>query len=303
MRRRRFIQTTGGMGIAGLAGCLADSENDALSGDSPEAVVEEYAQQRSQAREALFHSEFQTEIETADMTTTVTDSDPSPSDLAETTVHTTGELEEMVSQQEAAIVELETELGADKRRTERWGTATDDGEWRLLGGGVIGVTDTEPTGTEPSEEIANAVNVISTVGTVRNGQIEEIRIGLQPAAGASDIDLSTLTVQFVSEGDPVNLVAAQETDETPAGADAIADSGAEFGLSVITAQTASNNVMEADSDRYELVIRTDGSGIAPLAEGTSAEVTLTTAAGGQTVAFLQVPDSLSNAADGDAINL
>ncbi|MFC7058106.1 hypothetical protein [Halovenus salina] len=84
--------------------------------------------------------------------------------------------------------------------------------------------------------------------------------------------------------------------------------------------------MTDGSDRYEILIPLDNNldayeslsasddfnssgdsavadALGPLNEGDQAEITITTEVGAQTVAFIQVPDSLSAEAEGDVVTL
>ena len=201
-------------------------------------------------------------------------------------------------------------------------------------------TQAEDTGTESTEQVADNLNVITEVGKVGAGdagsdQIGEIRIGVQPSAGADDINLAELTIQYVSGDDFANLVVGGDTPGTTTDGSASStqasgdtapssvqaglhdfDSNADFqgqfyGINVITAENDGDVVMTDNADRYELVIKTDGSdageggitNLGPTNEGDEIELTITTEVGSQTVAFLQVPDSLSGDDTGSTVNL
>jgi flagellin FlaB len=210
----------------------------------------------------------------------------------------------------------------------------------------------EDTGTESTEQVADNLNVITEVGDIgqANGDdIENIRIGVQPAAGADDINLAEITLQYVSDNEFANLVAGVDAgtdspNDALAGSDqATGDSNpdhifidentdqAQFGINVVTAENNDDVVMTDNADRYEIEIplSTGGSNenldefdsltndgdatnndpsqiadsLASLDEGAEVEITLTTEVGSQTVAFLQVPDSLSGENTGNTVNL
>jgi flagellin FlaB len=243
-------------------------------------------------------------------------------------------------------------------------------------------TQAQDTGEESTEQVADNLNVITQVGEVGGGTedtIRELRVGVQPAAGANDINLAELTVQYVSDDDFANLVVGHSTvdlasegaitteggttpsevsvihpsDEadadldtgdgrldsissisttTQAGGDAdpnnlvIVPNENNYLIEVITAENEDDIVMTDSSDRYELVIplnqdasvyegdfTSGGSdqfaageeqpGLTTLAEGEELELTITTEVGSQTVAFLQVPDSLSAPNEGATVSL
>jgi len=230
-------------------------------------------------------------------------------------------------------------------------------------------TQAEDTGTESTEQVADNLNVITTVGDVGSSgdTIDEAKIGVQPAAGAGNINLEEVTIQFVSDNSFANQVHIQDVETS-------GQSQVVFGTDAITAEDETDNVMTDNADRYEIIIplgtehtlftyyaggdgltadsdsgiydvtgssgtydgsagdqvefsgqvdddaldgtdtsndevqasfldNLDNSGLSELVEGEEVELTLTTEAGGQTVAVLQVPDSLAGDASGDTIEL
>ena len=168
-------------------------------------------------------------------------------------------------------------------------------------------TQAEQTGEESTDQVANNLNVITSVGEVGAGdagedEIGEVRVGVQPAAGADDINLAELTIQFVSDDDFAQLTSAGEADDDPDTVDAADE---EYGIDVITAEDNEDLVMTDSSDRYEIVIESDGSGsaVGPLQEGEEAELTITTGDGSQTTELIQVPDSLAGDGDEDTVSL
>jgi len=175
-------------------------------------------------------------------------------------------------------------------------------------------TQAEDTGTESTEQVADNLNVITTTGDVAavasgddgNGdgdanEISDVQVGVQPAAGADNINLEEVTIQYVSDDDFANLI-----HSTDAGS-----SDNAFTTNAITAEDGTDNVMTDGADRYEIAIdlvdddgSTDGTNdLDPLGEGDEAELTMTTETGAQTVATLQVPDSLAGDDGGDTIRL
>ena len=205
-------------------------------------------------------------------------------------------------------------------------------------------TQAEDTGTESTEQVADNLNIITEVGEVgdstnsdlSNDEIGQLRIGVQPSAGADDINLAELTLQYVSDGEFANLVVgvvdgegSQATGDTNP-SDIVVGSGTDenYAIDVITAENEDDVVMTDSADRYELVIPladeggnstasvydaistsadgtdpSDVGDLVPLDEGEEVEITITTEVGSQSVAFLQVPDSLSGNNDGDVVNL
>ena len=190
-------------------------------------------------------------------------------------------------------------------------------------------TQAEDTGTESTEQVADNLNVITEVGNVSGSDtINELRVGVQPAAGANDINLAKLTIQYVSDDEFANIVVGNDSsgneqatgDTAPSSieltnASLTSETTTEYLIDVITAENEDDVVMTDNADRYEIVIPLtaaassldsgdfDQDGLAALDEGESVELTITTDVGAQTVAFLQVPDSLSGDDAGSTVNL
>jgi flagellin FlaB len=193
-------------------------------------------------------------------------------------------------------------------------------------------TQAEDTGTSSTEQVADNLNVITEVGNVSaNDTVNELRVGVQPSAGADDINLAELTIQYVSDEDFANIVVGNDsTADEPAEGDTDPanikltndselpsdESTTEYLIDVITAENEDDVVMTDSADRYELVIPLtinassydsdadfDQDGLGELKEGSQVELTITTDVGSQTVAFLQVPDSLSGDEAGSTVNL
>jgi flagellin FlaB len=143
-----------------------------------------------------------------------------------------------------------------------------------------------------------------------------------------------LTVQYVSDDDFANLVVGNDSrtaadqaagDTPPENTSINPNSGTNnYIVDVITAENEDDLVMTDGSDRYELVIplakaavtdeevgeaggagqaQFDQADLSKLDEGEELELRITTEVGSQTVAFLQVPDSLSGDDAGSTVNL
>ncbi|SDJ18260.1 flagellin FlaB [Halovenus aranensis] len=263
-------------------------------------------------------------------------------------------------------------------------------------------TQAEDTGTESTAQVADNLNVITQVGQVgfdgvftdetaanapeNSGdadKIEELRIGVQPAAGSNDVNLAELTMQYVSDNEFANIVAGHNINEletvsnisyfdngtveywhqaafedrendTRAGGDTDPENivsvpgEASYVVEPVKAADDTDVIMTENTDRYEIVIPLDDTqtafnhsralgddadndginqidfsdsadvfndtfavpneetvqpGLDLLKEGNNVELKITTEVGAQTVAFLQVPDSLSADADKDTVNL
>ncbi|MFC7073705.1 archaellin/type IV pilin N-terminal domain-containing protein [Halovenus rubra] len=198
-------------------------------------------------------------------------------------------------------------------------------------------TQAEDTGTESTSQVADNLKVITEVGNVSEGdKINSVRLGVQPAAGAGDVNLAQLTLQWVSQDEFANIIIGNESG----GADELAtgdvapgnvvlendngtyNNGEQYLVDVIKAENEDDIVMTDSSDRYEIVVplaaaAVDASDIdqssttspfdqgtlKELDEGETIEVTITNEVGAQTVSFLQVPDSLSGDSADSNVNL
>ena len=173
-------------------------------------------------------------------------------------------------------------------------------------------TQAENTGTESTEQVSNNINVLGAVGQVNNSdQVNETRLTVAPAAGSAAVNLEDLTIQYVSDDEFANLVHNSTAQDGDYG----------FETEAITAEDRSDNVMTDSSDRYEIIVplgsdvglndsaiadsEHDGnnSDLALLDEGESAELTITTAAGAQLTATVQVPESLAGSENGSTVTL
>lgn len=223
----------------------------------------------------------------------------------------------------------------------------------------------EQTGTESVEQVSDSITVNTEVGIVGGegdertdfDRIDEVRLGIQPTAGADDINLAELSMQYVSDDNFTNIVVAkdesefsndittaEELDDEMEDSQATGESNPDnvntqawdgdildnvnveqrFGIEPIKAEQEEDIVMTSSADRYELVINTSGgdftefetedgsvvdvsdfnqSFVGELDEGEEVQLSITTASGSQTVAFLKVPDSLVGAEEDQAINL
>jgi flagellin FlaB len=186
-------------------------------------------------------------------------------------------------------------------------------------------TQASDTGQESTQQVADALTVQTAVGKVNgsnNDSVSEIRLGVQPAAGADDINLAEVTMQYVSDqpdgSEFANIVIGNDTttgeqatgETNPSQIDFNA-TGATFDVNVTKAENPRDIVMSDNSDRYEIVVPLNGTtdnnitqgNLRNLAEGSEVEITITTGTGSQTTVFLQVPDSLSAEDAGDTVNI
>jgi len=113
-------------------------------------------------------------------------------------------------------------------------------------------TQAEDTGTESTEQVADNLNVITQVGNVSgNDTINEVRVGVQPASGANDINLARLTIQYVSDDDFANLVVGNDTNTVDGDNNDTAQGDADPDNIVAYNKSADDGVTRSDGDeRY-----------------------------------------------------
>ncbi|OYR58659.1 archaellin/type IV pilin N-terminal domain-containing protein [Halorubrum halodurans] len=142
-------------------------------------------------------------------------------------------------------------------------------------------TQAEATGEESTAQVTNNVDVVSAVGT--GDPIDTVTLVLKKSSGSDPIDLTQTEIQYVGPGD---VVTAQLDD-------------GDVSRSVVSGSSA--DILEAQSDRIEVVITLSGSngfsGTSTLTAGDEAEITLTTASGAQTYETLRVGDPASDPED------
>ena len=159
-------------------------------------------------------------------------------------------------------------------------------------------TQAEDTGTESTEQVANNINVITQVGVVDDDgdNITELRVGVQPAAGADAINLEDLTIQYVSSSDFANLI---HNDSDNEGVDDV------FTTEAVSAQDSGDNVMSQSGDRYEVVIDLDSdeTDLSDIQPGEEVQLTITTPQGSQVGATLRAPDSSAALSPGDTVEM
>jgi flagellin FlaB len=181
-------------------------------------------------------------------------------------------------------------------------------------------SQSEQTGQQSSSQVSDRLQVVNTVGeNISNldGNDETIQIGVinmtvSKAPGANDIDLNTLTLQYVSDDKIVDLVSNESTvieDDNVSVRDDV------FHLDTVQdddQSIANSSVINEPEDRAKLLLAigentsvnstysNNASAVGPLNESASASIQLTTQAGGETTVTITVPDSLTGK---DAVEL
>ena len=143
-------------------------------------------------------------------------------------------------------------------------------------------TQAESTGSESTDQVANNINVIGSVGSVAatddgtseyytgndgdeenvtfqnldSEKVHELRLTVQKSPGAADVDLAGLSIQYVGENSFANIVHHSKADNTSINSTTgnITASGSPgYFASIVTAES-DDTVMTQESDRYEIII-------------------------------------------------
>ena len=146
-------------------------------------------------------------------------------------------------------------------------------------------TQAEDTGQDSTDQVANNINIIGSVGDVANAsatdtkivndsnnisdfetelsdsEVHTLRLTVQKSPGAGDIDLSGLSIQYVGGDSFANLIHHTQAKAPAINASDRADGPwvkgegtSAYFVQAITADTETDTVMTSESDRYEIVI-------------------------------------------------
>ncbi|MFB6232794.1 MAG: flagellin, partial [Haloarculaceae archaeon] len=150
-------------------------------------------------------------------------------------------------------------------------------------------SQSEQTGEQSSAQVSDRLQVVNVVGQVDSSgdSISQINLTVSKAPGANDVSLGNTTIQYVDDDQIVQLVHADRSQG--AGADDVFYTNA----TVDSDNSITNSlVVNNQDDRAIITISTTGFSTQPAA-GQTADITLTTQAGGETTVTITVPDSLS----------
>jgi flagellin-like protein len=152
------------------------------------------------------------------------------------------------------------------------------------------------TGTDATDQVSNQVQVLAATGDVdSNREVTDIRANVFKSPGASDIDLSDSTIQYVAPNGSAVLVYNAATPS--AGAE-------EYEVSDYLDADGSVPVLNDKDDRFEVHILLDGSAgtaMDTLKEGDSATLRLTSQSGATTTYIVDVPESLASSEDSEVL--
>ena len=154
-------------------------------------------------------------------------------------------------------------------------------------------SQSEETGQQSSSQVTNRLQMVSAVGEDISGDpstIGSVNMTLKKAPGADDIDLASVTAQWVSDNQIADLVYLEDGESLGAGADAY------FNITTVQDDDTSikdSQVLNSPEDRVIMSVDTGQGSITAPGEGDTISIQLTTQAGGETTATLVVPESLS----------
>lgn len=145
-------------------------------------------------------------------------------------------------------------------------------------------TQAEATGEDSTSQVADQVQVISTVGETNQtaGQVDTVNLTVQKAAGADTIDIEASTIEYLGD-QSATLVHTNLGGEF------------EFETEEVQGATDSGTVLTESDDRIKITIGLDttagtGSNLGALEEGDSVDLIITTADGARTPVTLRAPD-------------
>jgi flagellin FlaB len=149
-------------------------------------------------------------------------------------------------------------------------------------------SQSEQTGQESSSQVSDRLQVVNTVGEDTDGdsQLDIINMTVKKAPGANDIDLSVVTIQWITDEEILDLTSTGAESDGSFGIRTIQDDDGSISGSTVVNDPEDRAVVEVNDS-------SPGAGITPLGEGQTAEVKFNTQAGGETTVTLVVPESLS----------
>lgn len=169
---------------------------------------------------------------------------------------------------------------------ERDGTTSEtDIDYRVTKLGDVAVEKPDWVSTAAAEQdespkISSRVTVVAGAGDVVDGHVETVNLTVMRAAGASDIDLSNATIQWIGPDTATTLTAGDTT------------TGDTFVVEPVKDADDSVPVLNEHDDRFKLTIDASEVGSA-LSAGDELQLTITTQYGAKTTYWVSVPDDLS----------
>jgi len=153
-------------------------------------------------------------------------------------------------------------------------------------------SSSEATGQGASDTTSNRLQVVSTTGSyLDNSEVGVVDLVVKKGPGASNIDLSTTTIQFIGPSGSFYQLADSGASTSPDGT---------FDVREIQDNGGSLPVLNDQEDRFKIRLDLGGDDVADttefgneLGEGESATIRITTASGSQTTEEILVPKTIS----------
>jgi len=143
-------------------------------------------------------------------------------------------------------------------------------------------TKSQATGQEATGQVSNNIRVVSAYGNVTSESIDYVNISVMRSAGADNINLSRMTISWISDNaDTLTHSADQNLTNLSAG---------EF---TVFAERGTGPVLSNDDDRMKITINATAVDGGALKAGQEVSLKMTTQYGSQTPVLLQVPASLT----------
>ncbi len=156
----------------------------------------------------------------------------------------------------------------------------------------------EETGQRSTQQVTDRLQVVNTVGTdIEDDSISPVRATVKKAPGSADIDLRTVTVQWVDSDGVYDLINANANSSGGAsgnfGVDTIKDDDSSIQNEGVLNDAADRARLTFDIGERDTVSGVDSGGITALETGEQATLKFVTQSGGETEVFLTVPDTLT----------
>ena len=145
----------------------------------------------------------------------------------------------------------------------------------------------DDTGTQTQEAVANQIEVVHASGAVENEtHVNEVELVIKASAGANNIDLTSMTMQYSSSAVDVTYVHDQSEDATAG--------QPEFNTTAIVGPN--DDSLSSTSDRISLTFNiSDANDVDGLEAGQSAMLALTDQSGAQFTYGMTMPATFGDA--------
>ena len=157
----------------------------------------------------------------------------------------------------------------------------------------------EDAGQESVDKVTNRLDVLSVHGFVNetsgsDNAIDQLNLTVRLAAGSASVDMSDVTIKYLSESKATTLTNASATG------------GSEFITLKVSDNDDSFGVLNSPADRFEIGINTsqiEGGSANGLSTGEGVKLEITSRNGGTTQVILSMPQQLAGKNDGDPVSL